>query len=54
MNIDIYELAEQTSKKYSWISKDALYKVLQQIAWTGTIEHEELIQLNEIIYGGRK
>lgn len=54
MNIDIYELAKQTSMHYPEVNQDYLYKVLQQIAWRGVIGKEELQQLNETILGGRK
>jgi hypothetical protein len=54
MNIDIYELAKQTSMHYPEVNQEYLYKVLQQIAWRGVIGKEELQQLNETILGGRE
>lgn len=52
--MDIYEIAKQTSIKYPHIDFYYLHKILQQIAWKGVIDQEELLQLNECVFGGRK
>jgi hypothetical protein len=45
MNLDIYQLAIETKKRMPWIDQDYLYKVLQQIQWSGYLSMEEFYQL---------